>query len=210
MTPTTVCLRAAALAALVLLAACARPQAQAPTRENFTAALDDYLARRGHLCLGKYDWPITVTAEDRRTRSLNAQQLPVLETLGLATGRDVGGDGGGAAREYTLTPAGRRYYLQMPVVVATATRRVTHAADFCVATLSRERLVGWEPPSKQGGRSVTSLLFTYKIDPAPWTQTEPARRAFPVVKRALENAGAMQLRLGVHLTPQGWVADELS
>jgi hypothetical protein len=30
------------------------------------------------------------------------------------------------------------------------------------------------------------------------------------VTRAIDNAGNLQLRLGVHLTPQGWVADELS
>jgi hypothetical protein len=28
--------------------------------------------------------------------------------------------------------------------------------------------------------------------------------------RAIANAGTLQLRLGIHLTPRGWVADELS
>jgi hypothetical protein len=41
-------------------------------------------------------------------------------------------------------------------------------------------------------------------------KTPDARRAFPMAVRAIDNAGVLQLRLGVHLTPQGWVADELS
>ena len=58
---------------------------------------------------------------------------------------------------------------------------------------------------------MSSVLFSYRIaDPAPWLQTPDVRRAFPMLMRAIDNAGTLQLRLGVHLTRQGWVADELS
>src|SRR4051794_34484961 len=80
---------AAALAAFAALIGCHNPQAQSPSRDNFTAALDDYLAQRGHLCVGKYDWPIVVADTDRQARSLDAQQMPFLEKLGLASGRDT-------------------------------------------------------------------------------------------------------------------------
>ena len=206
------------LAVLALLAACHNPQAQVPNRANFTAAINDYLAQRGHLCLAKYEWPITVTAADRQARSLDAQQMPVLEALGLVTGHDVGEAHEGAvgaaaaqpAREYALTTEGQKYYLHVPVVIATATRHVTHPADFCVATLSLDHLIGWEKPQPLDGRTVTSVLFTYNIAPAPWTQTPDARRVFPVVTHAVENAGTQQLRLGVHLTKRGWIVDEWS
>lgn len=206
------------LAVLALLAACHNPQAQVPNRANLTAAVNDYLAQRGHLCLAKYEWPITVTAADRQARSLDAQQMSVLETLGLVTGHDVGeahkgtDDAASAqpAREYALTAAGQKYYLHVPVVITTATQHVTHPADFCVATLSLDRLIGWEKPQPLDGRTVTSVLFTYNIAPAPWTQTPDARRVFPVVTHAVENAGTQQLRLGVHLTKRGWTVDELS
>ena len=210
---------ATALLVLVLLAACHGEQAQRPTRDNFTAAIDDYLAQRGNLCLAKYDWPIAVTEADRRARSPDAQQMPVLETLGLVSGRDAsvqrrGADGIAAtwpAREYALTAAGREYYLHVPVVVATPTQHATHPGDFCVARLTLDRLFGWEKPQPVGGRLATSLLFSYRIvDPAPWMATPEARRAFPMAMRSIDNAGVLQLRLGVHLTPDGWVADELS
>ena len=210
---------AAALAAVAALAGCHDPQTQAPTRDNFTAALDDYLAQRGHLCVAKYDWPIVVTDSDRQARSLDAQQMPFLEKLGLATSRDTqvtrkAADGTAttlAAREYALTAEGQKYYLHVPVVVSTPTQSVTHPADLCVAKLSLDRLFGWEKPQTINGRSVTSVLFSYRIvDPAPWMQTPDARRAFPMAMRAIDNAGTLQLRLGLHLTPEGWVADELS
>ena len=80
-----------------------------------------------------------------------------------------------------------------------------------MAKLSLDRVFGWESPQAVGGRTVSSVLFSYRIaDPAPWTRTPGARRAFPWLTRAIDNAGTLQLRLGVHLTPQGWVADELS
>ena len=210
---------ATALLALALLAACQNKQAQLPTRDNFTAAVNDYLAQRGNLCLAKYDWPIAVTDADRQAHSADAQQMPVLESLGLVSGRDAsvarqgaaGASASLAAREYALTPAGQKYYLHVPVVVATPTEHVTHPADFCVARLALDRLFGWEAPQKMNGRTVSSVLFSYRVvDPAPWLATPDARRAFPLTMRSIANAGTLQLRLGVHLTPQGWVADELS
>jgi len=210
---------AAALSLLATLAACHDPQALLPNRANFTAAVDDYLAQRGHLCIGQYDWPVVVTEADRRSASANARQMPVLESLGLVSGRDLGvarthageASAGAPAREYALTAQGRKYYLHVPVVVATATQRVTHPADFCVARLALARVFGWEKPLTLAGRSVSSVLFSYRIvDPAPWALTPDARRAFPLVARAIDNAGTLQLRLGVHLGPDGWVADELT
>ena len=204
--------------ALALLAACTDKQSQLPTRANFTAAVTDYLVQRGHLCIAKYDWPIAVTDADRQARGVDAQQLPVLETLGLVTSHDTTvarrGTGGATAtvpaREYALTAEGEKYYLHVPVVVATPVSHVTHPADFCVATLSLDRVFGWEPPRTIADRTVSSVLFSYRIAPAPWTRTPDVRRAFPLVMRAIDNAGTLQLRLGVHLTNKGWVADELS
>jgi hypothetical protein len=199
-------LRLALLALLALLAACQDRQALAPGRANFTAAVDDYLARRGRLCIARHAWPVTLTTAQRQAQGADALQLALLESQGLVAGRDVP-----AGREYALTAAGRPYFVQVPVVVATATQRVVHPADFCVARLALDRVFGWEAPQVSNGRSVSSVLFSYRVvDPAPWTRTPEARRAFPLLTRAIDNAGTLQLRLGIHLGPQGWVADELT
>ncbi len=201
----------AVLMGLAALAGCVDDETRVPDRANFTAALNDFLAQRGHVCLAKYDWPVTVAAGT--ARSPDARQMQVLEKLGLAAGRDAPASrknaGSAAAREYVLTDEGRRNYLHVPVVVRTATENVTHPADLCAATLTLDRLVGWDQPQTRDGRTATSLLFTYRIAPAPWVRAPDVLQAFPALARAIESEGVMQLRVGVHLARQGWVADEL-
>ncbi|MET3497576.1 hypothetical protein [Variovorax boronicumulans] len=199
------------LASLALLAGCDNEEARIANRDNFTAATNDYLAQRGHVCLAKYEWPITVAAG---SHAPDAQQMPVLEKLGLVSGKDVAVTAGSAAaavpaREYALTEAGRKNYLQVPVVIRTTTQTLKHPADFCAATLSLDRLIGWDPPQTRDGRTATSLLFTYRIAPEPWAGAPEVLQAFPLLARAIQREGTMQIRLGVHLTPHGWVADEL-
>ena len=196
---------------LASLAGCDNEQARFANRDNFTATTNDYLAQRGHVCLAKYEWPITVAAGSHEA---DAQQMPVLEKLGLVTGKDVVATTKDttatvSAREYALTDAGRKYYLQVPVVIRTTTQTLTHPADFCAATLSLDRLIGWDPPQTRDGRTATSLLFTYRIAPEPWAGTPEVLQAFPLLARAVQREGTMQVRLGVHLTRHGWVADEL-
>jgi hypothetical protein len=207
----------AALLALTISTASHASNPQDANRDNFTAATNDYLAKRGHLCLGKYDWPIYVIDSDKAVQTSDRVQMPVLERLGIVKGKDImveGKDENGKklrahARQYDLTKEGQKYYLHIPEVVATPTSRVTHPADFCVATLSLDNLVGWEKPVQRNGETMTSVLYTYKIDPAPWTKDPEFLRVFPMVQRVIEGNGTMQLREGMHLTPKGWVADEI-
>ena len=197
-----------------LLGGCDDPPARLPNRANFTAVLNDYLALRGHLCLAKYAWPITVAAG---SHDPDAQQMPVLEKLGLVVGkatRITRKDASGAtealpAMEYALSAEGQKHYLHMPIVIRTATRHITYPADLCAATLAPDRLLGWDPPRTRDGRTATSLLFTYRIAPAPWARTPEVLQAFPMLARAIEGEGTTQLRLGVHLTAHGWAADEM-
>jgi hypothetical protein len=207
---------AAAMISLTLFAGC-QDKSQDASRENFTATINDFLAKRGHLCLAKYDWPIYVTTDDQKAGTRDAVQMPVLEKLGLVSGKDMvvgrtdenGKKITANARQYQLTDEGQKYYLHVPEVVATATSRVTHPADFCAATLTLDKVVGWERPNQVEGKLATSVIYTYKIDPAPWARDADAQRVFPMIKRVIEGAGTMQLREGVYLTSNGWVADEV-
>ena len=189
---------------------------QAANRDNLTAATRDFLAKRGHLCLAKYTWPVYVVDADKKDHTSDSVQMPVLEKLGLVSGKDLmvqGNDHGkkvvSHARQYQLTKEGQKYYLHVPEVVATATTRITHPADFCVATLTLDKLVGWEKPVVRNGDTMTSVVYTYKIDPAPWTKDPDFLRVFPMVQRVIEGQGTLQLREGMHLTSKGWVADEI-
>jgi hypothetical protein len=204
------------LIALTLFAGC-HDKSQDVSRENFTATVSNFLAERGHLCLAKYDWPIYTTTDDMAAGTRDAIQMPVLEKLGLVAGKNVAverTDKNGKkitanARQYQLTAEGEKYYLHIPEVVATAASRVTHPADLCAGTLKLDKVVGWERPMQVDGKTATSIVYTYTIDPAPWAKNADAQRVFPMIKRVVEGAGTMQLREGVHLTSTGWVADEV-
>jgi hypothetical protein len=207
----------AALLAVSLSAACnaTTPHPQEANRENFTAAVNDFLAKRGHLCLGKNNWPVYVVDADKAAHTRDAVQMPVLEKLGLVKGKDMmvqGEDQGkkllAHARQYQLTAEGQKYYLHIPEVIATGPTRITHPADFCVATLTLDKVVGWEKPVQENGETITSVLYTYKIQPAPFARDPDFLRVFPMVQRAIEGESAQQLREGMHLTLTGWVADE--
>ncbi|NVH72121.1 hypothetical protein FSB08_05985 [Paraburkholderia sp. JPY432] len=208
---------AVSLFSLMLLGACQSKQnLSEPSMENFTKTISSYLGERGNLCLAKYDWPIYVADQDKTSNSRDAVQLPVLEKLGVVKGTDMtvertdndGAKVSAPGRKYELTDEGKKFFLHKPVVVATATRRVTHDADLCVATLSLDKVVGWEPPLTRDGETRTSVLYTYKIDPVPFARTPEFQRVFPMVERVIEGAGTMQLREGVRLTKDGWVAEE--
>jgi hypothetical protein len=49
------------------------------------AGLTRYLTGYGQLCVGKYDWPITVKAQDLENGQRDAVQLPAMAQAGLVT-----------------------------------------------------------------------------------------------------------------------------
>jgi hypothetical protein len=191
--------------ALAALAACGgRTEAN---RDSFTAAVTGYLDKRGDLCLGKYDWPIEVTAQEIQAGGRNAVQLPVLEKLGVVRSIAVNaGDQPQAtaaplmARRYELTETGKKYYLKRE-----SARE--HSADFCAAKLSLDRVVGWEV-HENGAQSEAVVTYTYRVDAAPWAKDADAQRVFPAVARVLSGAGKAQLREAFTRTGQGWTAKD--
>jgi len=199
------------LVALTLtgLAACGgRTEAN---RDTLTQAVNGYLDKRGDLCLGKYDWPIEVSAQEFQNGGRNAIQLPVLEKLGVvrstAEGADEHSQQGAAtfaARRYELTEDGKKYYLKREVAGAG-----THArpADFCAAKLSLDKIVGWEV-HRNGAQSEAVVTYTYRVNAAPWAQDSDAQRVFPAVARVLSGAGKAQLREVFTLTGSGWAAKD--
>jgi hypothetical protein len=175
-------------------------------RDTFTQAVNAYLDKRGDLCLGKYDWPIEVSAQEFQSGGRNAVQLPVLEKLGVVRSTaDEGAPAAGAhaARRYELTDVGRKYYLKRE----SAGVQHAHSADFCAAKLKLDRIVGWEI-HKNGAQSEAVVTYTYRVDAAPWAQDPDAQRVFPAVAHVLNGAGNAKLREVFSLTSNGWAAKD--
>lgn len=205
------------LIALTVLAGCG-PNKRELNAANLTQAMNDYLARRGELCLAKNSWPVVVTEAESHAGSRNALQMPVLERLGLVEGADAsveqtGEDGAitrAHARRYQLTAEGRKYYLARPARKTPTGDRFTEAShDFCAARLSLDKVVGWEPSNTPGARNEAVVTYTYKVEPAPWTADRALRAVFPMVDTVIRGAGIMQLRETVVLGARGWEAKDL-
>jgi hypothetical protein len=196
------------LGALALLAGCG-PNKRELNQANLTRAMNDYLAKRGDLCLAKTSWPVLVTEAESQAGSRNALQMPVLERLGLVEGVDAMA-GQAHARRYQLTAEGRKYYLpRAPHKAAAVSRYADAGHDFCAARLSLDKVVGWEASAKPGATNQAVVTYTYKVQPAPWTADAALRAVFPMVDAVIRGAGTLQLKEPVVLGAAGWEARDL-
>lgn len=214
---TRLTIRTIPLIVLALLAGCG-PDKRALNQANLTRAMNDYLDKRGDLCLAKNSWPVVVTEAESKAGSRNALQMPVLERLGLVEGLDAmaaqaGADGASTqvhARRYQLTAEGRKYYLARPARKTPAGNRFLEADhDFCAVRLSLDRVAGWEPSGTPGANKEAVVSYTYKVQPAPWTSDQALRAVFPMVDAVIRGAGSMQLKETVVLGAAGWEAKDL-
>ncbi|NGY05887.1 hypothetical protein [Solimonas terrae] len=198
------------LAALILLPACSRhDDPAAPTRANFTLALDDYLARHGDLCLAMFDWPLDLTPAEAGNGARHALQMPVFEKLGLVSSTVVSvartdDNPQGVVKRYALTDEGRKYYKLHDYKSRDG---VDHPRDFCVAQITLDKLVQWQLDTHDAQHPTAVVSYTYRIAPAPWLQDADAQRVLPMVVRIVNGAGGhLQLHQGFSLTEHGWEA----
>jgi hypothetical protein len=199
-----------AAAAVLALAACSKPDADAQTRGSFEAGLRTFLAD-GHdqLCLGMYDWPIDLTEAEAGAGSRHAVQLPVFEKLGLAKSTVVSvprsaENPDGAIKRYALTDEGRKYYKPHAYKSRDG---AAHQNDFCVAHISLDHVDGWQIDPHDAQQSAATVSYSYHIEPAPWMQDADAQRVLPMVAKVIKGAdGRLQMHQGFTRGQQGWVA----
>jgi hypothetical protein len=198
---------------LIALGACT-PDAN---HEKFTQGMNAYLAKRGDLCLAKYNWPIDVTPAEFAAGARNAVQMPVLQKLRLVAVSEVSvetkTDNAVVAtkvKRYQLTESGKKHYLIRELrTLASGGSKTLHQGDFCVAKLSLDKIVAWDPPTNDSARKETVVTYTYTVEAAPWLQDPDAKRVFPMVDRVVQGARVAQLQEAFALTKDGWVAKDL-
>ncbi|MDB5975732.1 MAG: hypothetical protein JWR07_2492 [Nevskia sp.] len=196
--------------ALSVLPACSKNSGpNAPTRENFTSALEDVLAKRGDVCLAMFDWPMDLTPAEAGAGSNHAVQLPVFEKLGLATSTVVEvpkteENPQGVVKRYALTDEGRKYYKPHAY---TSRNGAEHPNDFCAARIKLDKVMSWELDTHDAQHPSTVVSYTYKIEPAPWMHDPDAQRVLPMITHVINGAGGgLQLHQGFTLGEHGWVA----
>jgi hypothetical protein len=194
------------LVTLLAVAAAHANVPAAPSQKSLKPAVRKYLEEKGNFCLGKFEWPIAVSDEDRKTGTNNALQMPVLEKLGLVVASDSPGDP--SIRNYSLTEEGQKYYLtKQTITVNSAGQRIRHPGDLCPAKLELDKVVAWDPPSVVDGKTQTTVKYTYRIaKAADWTQDPEVRKVFPMIARIIDSAGSQQLMQLFAWSNHGWVA----
>ncbi len=203
------------IAAGALLAACGSKTDA--NDKNFSAALDQYLVKKGDVCLGSVklgEWPVEV----QDTTGLNfvptprptdeAAQMKALESVGLAKGTHMEVDQLMGSRptgrkhkvwRYELTDAGKK-----------AVRDSSYGSglvDLCYASKRLDKIVKWDAVESFGGATATNVSYLYKLDGMQdWANKPEIQSAFPNVKAQIANAGKKEERHGVKLTNLGWEA----
>lgn len=192
------------------------PTGPAVTRQSLESGLEEYLHRRGDLCVDRPSWPIDVTELDRLQGSRDARQLPVLARLGVVEGHVVSvrpKDDRGAAptkvTRYQLTELGRRSFIDRRTRKAVDPNDEDAEPDFCVAKLSLAQIVSWDLQPNDKAPTGATVSYTYEVDAPAWMRDPEAERVFPAVARVLAGAGKATLTEGFTLTSGGWVANEL-
>ena len=188
-------------------------QRQEANAATFTRGVEDYLERRGDLCLGLRSWPIDVPADSKIVKDV--VQLPTLERLGVLKSSVIAERRGGVAtpfslRRYQLTAEGRAHYIDRETRLPTSPEdpRASARADFCVVRLTLGKVTKWEV--EKGGPAETAVVsYTYAVEAPPWVRDMGFEKAFPAVARLVTGAGAAELVEGFTLTPSGWTANEL-
>lgn len=192
-----------------------------PSRHNFAAAMNQYLAAKGDLCIGARRWPVEVSDMDIKLgESLAygiAPQMAALEAAGLVASNQVDVDiigimgkptGGKAARrQYTLTERAKPFEKPNSSDTAGSPSKI----DLCWGKKALDKVVKWEGPMRLGDYQEVGVTYTYKInDVADWAKAPGIQAAFPQIKRALDGAGKDESRHALKLTSEGWEAKGLN
>jgi len=190
--------------------------------KNFGTAIEQYLEKRGDLCLNITEWPVDVSEMDLRlgkgSPTGKAGKMAALEAVGLAKsedaeeqGSDIFGKPTGRTfkvKRYTLTDSAKPFQQTKEVKSfgLNGTTKKTQT-DLCWGKKALDKVVKWEGPMKLGDYQEARVSYQYKIAGlADWAKKPEFQAAFPHAGQIIENAGKEAEQHGVKLTSAGWEA----
>jgi hypothetical protein len=194
---------------LVILTAC--NNAKTPNSNNFTNAINQYLAKHGEVCtaIGR-KFPIDVLRSERSEQFGIGPKLGALEQAGLVHSSDTtavvhgildplrGSTPPQPVKRYELTSDGRKYFQQIPGTLG-------QDGGFCYGQKSVDAIVKWTEPVNEGTSSETEVTYTYKIpDIASWAQRTDVQQAFPDIRAIIAGASNTPEVAGLQYTGAGW------
>lgn len=197
------------IAGLFFMTAC--NNVRKPSAANFTAAINQYLAKHGQTCtlIGR-QFPIDIPASAPQAQYGFGPQLAPLQQASLVSEIDTTAvvhgmldalRGSGApqpVRRYQLTAEGQKYFQQVPSAFGPT-------GGFCYGQKTVDSVVKWSDPVTVDGNSQTEVAYTYKIaNLAPWAEQPEIRQAFPDIKATVDGASKENETVELRLTNNGW------
>lgn len=212
-----------AVVMVILLAGCGNKNDA--NEKNFSAAVGQYLNKKGDLCLDITEWPVDVSGMDLRLQNTmptgKAGRMSALEAVGLARSEDIEVP----ATSFDGKPTGakfkvKRYALTVLAKPFERTKEVERnglngksnetQTDLCWGKKALDKVVKWEGPMKFGDYQEANVKYRYKIDGlAEWAKKPEFLAAFPYVGQVMEDAGKKDQQHSVKLTSVGWEAKGL-
>lgn len=182
-----------------------------PDQQALAHAVTQFLSDHGDLCMAKYTWPRDVTPEDQGAQSNDSLQLPVLERLGLVRSKDVrapqaDSQSAPMVKRYWLTAKGQKYYLKRKrTTLGIHGEPEEHDGDFCIASLTLDKVVKWTPPDDPRRQAERIVSYTYRIRAADWMSDPGARKVFPIVDKIIRGERKLEMTATVQLRDGQWV-----
>jgi hypothetical protein len=195
------------LATVALLVSCSG--SRKPNDANFTAAINQYLAKHGQACaLAGREFPVDVPRSTPSNTSGIGARMTALEKAGLVSETDTtavvhgmldtlrGPAPAQPVRRYQLTPDGQKSFEQAPDVVGST-------GGFCYGQKTVDRIVNWTQP--ETGSSQAEVTYTYRIvNLASWADRSDLQQAFPDIRATISGASRANQIIGLQLTNKGW------
>ncbi len=182
-----------------------------PSYENFTYAINQYLAKHGQACtsIGR-QFPIDIPAPAQQTQYGFGPQLLALQQSGLVSETDTTAVVHGMldalqgtappqrVRRYQLTAEGTKYFQQVPGTFG-------QTGGFCYGQKTVDSVLKWGNPVTMDGYSQTEVTYRYKlINLASWAARPDIQQAFPDIGAVVGGASKTNQTAGLQLTNNGW------
>jgi hypothetical protein len=197
------------IAVLVFLTAC--NNSRKPSYENFTKAINEYLAKHGEACtsIGRR-FPIDIPASAQQTQYGFGPQLTALQQVGLVSETDTtavvhgmldalrGSTPPQAVRRYQLTSGGTKYFKQVPGTFG-------QTGGLCYGEKTVDSVLKWEKPITMDGISQIEVTYTYKFSNlAAWAERPDIQQAFPDIGATVGGASKVDQIAALQLSNNGW------
>jgi len=201
------------LAAFFVLVAC--NDIKKPSSVNFTKAINQYLAKRGHACLfiGQ-TFPIDVPEPEQNNQYGTAPEMANLEQPGQAHASTTtavvhrmldalrGASPPQPVKRYDLTDEGKKYFRQTPGIFE-------KNGEFFYGDKVVDSIVKWTEPTTTGANSQNEATYSYKlVNLAAWAEQPGMQRAFPDIRTPIGGASKIDQIAGLQLTNKGWEVPE--